>query len=55
MCIRHRGWKHAVKTKTKCSTAISLLRWILLRHVNQLLDQINVENTKKNIFWKEMY
>jgi len=49
MLIRHREWKDVAKTKAKRSTAISLLRWTLLRHVTQSLDQINDENTKKNI------
>jgi len=53
--IRHRGWEQIVKIKTKRSTAISILRWTLLRHVTQSLDQINDENTKKNILWEEMF
>ncbi len=53
--LRHRGWEHVVKTKTKRSTAISVLRWTLLRHATQSLDQINDENTKKNILWEEMF
>ncbi|CAF1406868.1 unnamed protein product, partial [Rotaria sp. Silwood1] len=44
-----------VKTKTERSTVISVLQWTLLRHVTQSLDQINDEDTKKNILWKEMY
>jgi len=53
--LRHRVWEHVVKTKTKRSTAISVLRWTLLRHVTQSLDQINDEYTKKNILWEEMF
>jgi hypothetical protein len=53
--IRHRGWTQIVNTKTKRSTAISVLRWTLLRHVTQSLDQIDDENTKKKILWEEMY
>ncbi|CAM2727403.1 unnamed protein product [Rotaria socialis] len=55
MHLRHHGWEYVVKTKTKRSTAISVLRWILLRHVTQSLDQINDENTKKNALWEEMH
>jgi hypothetical protein len=43
------------KNKDKRSTAISVLRWTLLRHLTQSLDQINDENTKKNILWEEMF
>jgi len=49
MLLRRRGWEHVVNTKTKRSTAISVLRWTLLRHVTQSLDQINDENIKKAI------
>ncbi|CAF3329492.1 unnamed protein product [Rotaria sp. Silwood2] len=55
MLIRHRGWEQLVKIKTKRSTVISVLRWTLLRHVTQSLDQINDEDIKKNILWEEMY
>ncbi|CAF1249123.1 unnamed protein product [Rotaria sp. Silwood1] len=55
MLLRHHGWKQVVKTKTKRSTVISILRWTLLRRVTQSLDQINDEDTKKNILWEEMY
>jgi hypothetical protein len=53
--LRHRGWTKIVNTKTKRSTAISTLRWTLLRHLTQSLDQINNEDTKKSILWEEMY
>jgi len=53
--LRHRGWEQIIKTKTKRSTGLSILRWTLLRHVTQSLDQINDENTKKNILWEEMF
>ncbi|CAF1466243.1 unnamed protein product, partial [Rotaria sordida] len=55
MLLRHRGWEQIVKIKTKRLTAISILRWTLLRHVTQSLDQINDEDIKKNILWEEMY
>ncbi len=55
LLIRHRGWQAVAKVKTKRSTPISVLRWTLLRHVTQSLDQINDEHTKKNILWEEMY
>jgi hypothetical protein len=54
MPIRHRGWKEIANTKIKCSTAISVVRWTLLRHVTQSLNQINDENMKKHILWEEM-
>jgi hypothetical protein len=53
--LRPRGWKDIVKIKTKRSTAISIIRWTLIRHVTQSLDQINDENIKKNILWEEMF
>jgi hypothetical protein len=53
--LRHRGWEYIANIKTKRSTPISALRWTLLRHVTQSLDQINDEATKKNILWEEMY
>ena len=55
MLLRYRGWEHAVKTKTKRSTPISVLRWILLRHATQSLDQTNDEEIKRKILWEEMY
>ncbi|CAF5023602.1 unnamed protein product, partial [Rotaria sp. Silwood1] len=55
MLLRHRGWEQVAQTKTKRSTVISILRWTLLRHVTQSLDQINDEDTKKNILWEEIY
>jgi hypothetical protein len=55
MLLRLRGWQHAAKAKTKRTTPISVLRWTLLRHVTQSLDQINDEETKKNILWEEMH
>ncbi|CAF5026571.1 unnamed protein product [Rotaria sp. Silwood1] len=55
MLLRPRGWEQIVKIKTKRSTVISILRWTLLRHVTQSLDQINDEDTKKNILWEEIY
>ncbi|CAF4709984.1 unnamed protein product, partial [Rotaria socialis] len=32
MHLRHHEWEHVVKAKAKRSTAISVLRWTLLRH-----------------------
>lgn len=55
MLVRHREWEQVVKTKTKRSTVISILRWTLLRHATQSLDQINDEKIKKNVLWEEMY
>lgn len=55
LLIRHRPWEHIVKIKTKRSTAISVLRWTLLRHVTQSLNQINDEDTKKRILLEEMF
>lgn len=53
--LRHRIWEQVVNAKTKRSTGLSILRWTLLRHVTQSLDQIDDENTKKNILWEEMF
>ncbi|CAF1316141.1 unnamed protein product [Adineta steineri] len=54
MLIRHRGWQQIVNTKTKRSTPISVLRWTLLRHVTQSLNEINDDELKKNILREEM-
>jgi len=53
--IKPRGWKEIVQTKTKGVTAISVLRWTLLRHVTQSLDQIDDEQMKKKILSEEMF
>ena len=52
--VRHRGWTQIVNTKTKRSSPLSILRWTLLRHLTQSLDQIDDESTKKNILSEEM-
>jgi hypothetical protein len=52
--LYRRGWEGVAKIKTKRSTPISVLRGTLLRHVTQSLDQINDEDTKKNILREEM-
>ena len=54
MLIRQRGWEEIVKTRTKRSTGLSVLRWTLLRHLTGSLSQIEEEETKKNILWQEM-
>lgn len=51
----HLVWENAVKIKTKRSTAISVLRWTLLRHLTQSLDRIEDEDTKKNVILEEMH
>lgn len=55
LLLRRRIWQEVVKAKTKRSTAISVIRWTLLRHVTRSLDQIDDENTKKKILWEEMF
>ena len=44
-----------VKTKPKQSTGATVLRWILLRHAAESLDQTNNGNTKRNTHWEEMH
>ncbi|UJR07553.1 hypothetical protein I4U23_011841 [Adineta vaga] len=54
MLIRHRRWQEIANTKTKRSTVISVLRWTLLRHATQSLNQIQDDETKKNLLREEM-
>lgn len=54
MNLHYRGWEQIVKTKTKPSTALSVLRWTLIQHVNRNVDQFSDEQMKKKALQQEM-
>ena len=54
MSVRHVGWRQIANRKTRETTGLATLRWTLLRHVTQSLDQIDDEQIKRNVLRQEM-
>ncbi|CAM4974294.1 unnamed protein product [Rotaria socialis] len=60
MHLRHHEWEHVVKAKAKRSTAISVLRWTLLRHeemhwLNQYWAQPIPKSSIVSKYWQRLF